>query len=154
MPAMKRNLLLTWMSSSTRLPTATLDFCRSWMRRKPSSRHLVRASRSVIRPARACRLTTWGMSSGRQSGFFNGCQQEPPRPSASGALVCTVQMKSAQTFDVATKDRVIGNAKILRSSSSGFLIYADERVAYIPSGEIRASLHRRSLLAVTMAFAR
>ncbi|WP_315775582.1 hypothetical protein [Bradyrhizobium sp. SZCCHNR1053] len=55
-----------------------------------------------------------------------------------GAWVCTLQMKSSEVFEVATKERVFADAKILRSSSSGFLIYVNDRVAYIPSSEIKS----------------
>ncbi|NPU66550.1 hypothetical protein HL667_16215 [Bradyrhizobium sp. 83012] len=56
----------------------------------------------------------------------------------SGAWVCTHQMNSTEIFEVATKERVFTNAKVLRSSSSGFLIYVNDRVAYVPLGEIKS----------------
>jgi hypothetical protein len=55
-----------------------------------------------------------------------------------GAWICTLQLNSPQTFEVSTKDRTFANARIMRSSSSGFLIYSDEKVTYIPSGEIKS----------------
>lgn len=55
------------------------------------------------------------------------------------AGICTSELalKSPKTFSVTTKDGRLQNARILRASSSGFLIAADKRIIFIPQGEVK-----------------
>jgi hypothetical protein len=56
------------------------------------------------------------------------------------AGICQVSVELADRFMyiVNTKTGVIENARILRSSSAGFLLAVDGRILFIPQGEIKA----------------
>ena len=54
-----------------------------------------------------------------------------------GFSVAEQQIASDATYEVLTKSGVISGVKILRSSSSGFIVYQDNRILFVPSGEVR-----------------
>jgi hypothetical protein len=55
----------------------------------------------------------------------------------SGFAVAEQQIASDATYEVQTKSGVLSGVKILRSSSSGFIVYQDNRILFIPSSEVR-----------------
>lgn len=57
----------------------------------------------------------------------------------SGIVMAGIQMEDTrELYSLSTKSGVIINAKILRTSSSGFIVYSDRSVQFIPLAEIRS----------------
>src|SRR5262249_12399857 len=55
----------------------------------------------------------------------------------AGIFVAEWQMINLDTYTVATiKGASIENARLLRASSAGFILFADERVLFIPQSQI------------------
>jgi hypothetical protein len=57
----------------------------------------------------------------------------------AGVLVVELQMEVGDTYIITTKDKehqLIQNARILRSSSAGFILLADKTIYFIPHSEI------------------
>jgi len=55
----------------------------------------------------------------------------------AGIWTSDLALINPKTFSVTTKDGRLQNARILRASSSGFLIAADQRIIFIPQGEVK-----------------
>lgn len=55
----------------------------------------------------------------------------------AGMVACDLEISEKTTYQVTTKNEVIENVHILRSSSSGFVILANDKVNFIPQGEVK-----------------
>jgi hypothetical protein len=54
-----------------------------------------------------------------------------------GIAIAEQQIVSDANYEVLTKSGVLSGVKILRSSSTGFIVYQDNRILFVPSGEVR-----------------
>jgi hypothetical protein len=54
-----------------------------------------------------------------------------------GFAIAEQQIVSDANYEVLTKSGVLSGVKILRSSSNGFIVYQDNRILFVPSGEVR-----------------
>jgi hypothetical protein len=54
-----------------------------------------------------------------------------------GFAIAEQQIVSDADYEVQTKSGVLSGVKILRSSSNGFIVYQDNRILFVPSGEVR-----------------
>jgi hypothetical protein len=55
----------------------------------------------------------------------------------AGVCQAAVELSDRLKYTVSTKSGVIADARILRASSSGFLLALGERVVFIPQGEVK-----------------
>jgi urate oxidase len=57
----------------------------------------------------------------------------------AGVFTALLEMSNYKTFDIIVKDQAspIEDVRILRSSSSGFILFAKEQIFFVPQGEIR-----------------
>jgi hypothetical protein len=55
----------------------------------------------------------------------------------AGIAIAEQQIASDANYEVLTKSGVLSGVKILRSSSNGFIVYQDNRILFVPSGEVR-----------------
>lgn len=65
----------------------------------------------------------------------------------AGIFTALLEMNNWKTYSVAIKDQMttIENVRILRSSSSGFILFADKQTLFVPHSEIRQIRAMRSL---------
>jgi len=54
----------------------------------------------------------------------------------AGSVVSDLQLSSIDTYDVTTKTGVLQKTRIIRSSSTGFILFVDGRALFVPGSEV------------------
>ena len=63
----------------------------------------------------------------------------------AGVFTAAIELSDRFTYSLNTKSGIIENVRIIRSSSSGFIVFFNEKIMFVPQGEVRgieSSPHR------------